>query len=69
MKIKKSGMLVIALLVVFALLVAGTAEFTGNLSNDIGNYTNPLTGLLFLVVFVVSVFLVMRDIIPGSSLR
>ena len=69
MKIKKSEMLVIVLLVIFALLVAGTSELTGNISNDIGNYTNPLTGLLFLVVFLVSVFLVMRDIIPGSTFR
>ena len=64
MDFEKSGIVVIAILSLFAFFIAGTSEVTGNITNDVGMLTNPLTGLIFLVVFVVSMVLVMKGFVP-----
>ncbi|MCK5016865.1 MAG: hypothetical protein KAS32_07310 [Candidatus Peribacteraceae bacterium] len=69
MEFEKSGFIVIAILALFAFFIAGTTEVTGNITNDVGMLTNPLTGIIFLVVFVVSMVLVMKGFIPGNKFQ
>ena len=64
MEVGKSAFVVLCILAVFALFVAGTADVTGNIVNDLGAYTNPAAGLTFLVVFVIAVLLVLRTLEP-----
>ena len=69
MEFEKSSFIVIAILALFAFFIAGTTEITGNITNDVGMLTNPLTGLIFLVVFVVSMVLVLKGFVPGSKFQ
>jgi hypothetical protein len=66
MNLQRFGLAVIILLAGFALFVAGTSGLAGNIANDVGFYTNPVAGLVFLAVFVIAVFLVLRGLAPES---
>lgn len=66
MNFERLGLAVIILLAGFALFVAGTSGLAGNITTDFGFYTTPVTGLVFLVVFVIAVFLVLRGLVPES---
>ena len=64
MNLQRFGLIMIVLLAGLALFVAGTSGLAGNIANDVGFYTNPFAGLIFLVVFIIAVFLVLRDMAP-----
>ena len=64
MDFQRLGLVVIILLAGFALFVAGTSGLAGNLTTDVGFYTTPVTGLIFLAVFIIAVFLVVRGLAP-----
>ncbi|MEE9323245.1 MAG: hypothetical protein V3U72_01745 [Candidatus Aenigmarchaeota archaeon] len=66
MELEKLGLVVIIILSGFALFIAGTSGLAGNITNDIGFYTNPVAGLVFLAVFVIAIFLVLRDLTPKT---
>lgn len=66
MEIEKFGLVVVIILAGFALFIAGTSGLAGNITNDVGFYTNPIAGLAFLVIFVIAVFLVMRGLTPEA---
>jgi hypothetical protein len=66
MELEKLGLVVIIILAGFALFISGTSGLAGNIANDIGFYTNPVAGLVFLMIFVIAVFLVLRDLTPRA---
>lgn len=69
MELGKSALVVVSVLAVFALVVAGTSNLTGNIANDVGMTTNPVMGLVSLVVFVVAVFLVLKVFVPENRFQ
>ncbi len=66
MEIEKLGVITLALLVLLVTAVAGTTSFTGNAIHDFGNLTNPVSGMIILLVFIVGALLVLRVFVPES---
>ena len=66
MELQKLGLVVVIVLAGFALFIAGTSGLAGNIASDVGFYTNPIAGLVFLTIFVIAVFLVMRGLTPEA---
>jgi len=66
MEIETLGISTTFVLALLVLIVAGTTGFTGNVIHDFGDVTNPLSGLIILVVFIIGAILVFRVFVPGS---
>ena len=69
MEIENAWIVTILVLAFFIIVVAGTANFTGNVMSDVGDVTNPVSGLIILIVFVIGALLVFRVFVPGSRSR
>jgi len=66
MDIEKPGVIILLVLAFFVLIVAGTMGFTGNVINDFGSTTNPVSGLIIMIVFVIAVLIIFRTFVPES---
>jgi hypothetical protein len=66
MEISKTWALTIFVLVMLVLIVIGTTGFTGNVIQDFSGVTNPISGLIILVLFIIGALLVFRAFVPGS---
>ena len=66
MEIEKLGVVTLGLLILSVTVVAGTTNFTGNAIRDFGNSTDPVSGMIILLVFVVAAVLVFRVFVPES---
>ena len=66
MEIETAGILTVCVLALLILVVAGTTNFTGNVIQDFGSVTNPLSGLIILLLFVIGALLVFRAFVPES---
>lgn len=67
MEIETAGILTVCVLALLILIVAGTTNFTGNVIQDFGDVTNPLSGLIILILFVIGALLVFRAFVPESK--
>jgi uncharacterized integral membrane protein len=67
MEIENAGIITAFVLALLVLIVAGTTSFTGNVMKDLGGATNPLSGLIILVVFVIGALLILRAFVPEST--
>ncbi len=66
MDIEKSGVIILLVLALFVLIVAGTMGFTGSVVHDFGSTTNPISGLIIMIVFVIAVLIIFRTFVPES---
>lgn len=66
MEIEKAWVLTILVLAFLILFVAGTENLTGNIISDFGSATNPTSGLIILILFIIGALLVFRVFVPES---
>ena len=67
MEIETAGVLTAFVLALLILIVAGTTSFTGNVITDFSEATNPLSGLIIMIVFVIGAILIFRAFVPESG--
>ncbi|NIO22577.1 MAG: hypothetical protein GTN38_00935, partial [Candidatus Aenigmarchaeota archaeon] len=66
MEIETAGIITAFVLALLIIIVVGTTGFTGNVITDFSEATNPLSGLIIMLVFIIGALLVFRVFVPGS---
>jgi len=66
MEIEQAGIITAFVLALLIIIVLGTTGLTGNVIHDFESATNPISGFIILVVFIIGALLVFRVFVPGS---